>query len=73
MCRCRPEIFAVPDEAGGGCAAAAGDGGEQWGDRSSTRRMPRIVAGLLEAVPGLTIVHQTGVRRLGGDAGGVCG
>ena len=60
----RPEIFEVPARPVGGTAlrllVTAGSNGAQVFNET----MPKIVSPLLEAVPGLTIVHQSGVRRL---------
>ena len=47
-------------------------GGSQ-GARVFNETMPKIVAELLEAVPGLTIVHQAGARQVETTRGGVRG
>src|ERR1700722_10209017 len=60
----RPEIFEIHARPSGNTAprllVTAGSNGAQVFNET----MPRIVKALLEAVPGLTIVHQSGVRRL---------
>jgi UDP-N-acetylglucosamine--N-acetylmuramyl-(pentapeptide) pyrophosphoryl-undecaprenol N-acetylglucosamine transferase len=59
----RPEIFGLPArpvEAAPRLLVTAGSNGALVFNQT----MPRIVVGLLEEVPGLTIVHQAGVRRL---------
>jgi UDP-N-acetylglucosamine--N-acetylmuramyl-(pentapeptide) pyrophosphoryl-undecaprenol N-acetylglucosamine transferase len=63
----RAEIFALPERA---AKAADGSGlrllvtAGSNGALVFNETMPKIVAQLLEQVPGLTIVHQAGVRRL---------
>ncbi len=59
----RPEIFGLPPRPVGAAPRLLVTAGSN-GALVFNQTMPRIVAGLLEAVPGLTIVHQTGVRRL---------
>jgi len=60
----RPEIFTVPARPAGGSnlrlLVTAGSNGALVFNET----MPKIVKALLDAVPGLTIVHQAGVRRL---------
>jgi len=59
----RAEIFALPEKAAGmglRLLVTAGSNGALVFNET----MPKIVARLLDAVPGLTIVHQAGVRRL---------
>jgi UDP-N-acetylglucosamine--N-acetylmuramyl-(pentapeptide) pyrophosphoryl-undecaprenol N-acetylglucosamine transferase len=60
----RTEIFALPERAPNGTGlrllVTAGSNGALVFNET----MPKIVAQLLEDVPGLTIVHQAGVRRL---------
>ncbi len=59
----RPEIFGLPARPVGAAPRLLVTAGSN-GALVFNQTMPRIVAGLLEAVPGLTIVHQAGVRRL---------
>jgi UDP-N-acetylglucosamine--N-acetylmuramyl-(pentapeptide) pyrophosphoryl-undecaprenol N-acetylglucosamine transferase len=60
----RPEIFEVPQRPAGNSAlrllVTAGSNGALVFNET----MPKIVKPLLDSVPGLTIVHQSGVRRL---------
>lgn len=59
----RPEIFALPERPAGApprLLVTAGSNGAQVFNET----LPQIVAQLLEEVPGLTIVHQAGPRRL---------
>jgi len=60
----RAKIFGIPARPIGGSAlrllVTAGSNGALVFNET----MPKIVRSLLEAVPGLTIVHQSGVRRL---------
>jgi UDP-N-acetylglucosamine--N-acetylmuramyl-(pentapeptide) pyrophosphoryl-undecaprenol N-acetylglucosamine transferase len=59
----RPEIFALPPRPTGAAPrllVTAGSNGAQVFNET----MPLIVARLLEEVPGLTVVHQSGPRRL---------
>jgi UDP-N-acetylglucosamine--N-acetylmuramyl-(pentapeptide) pyrophosphoryl-undecaprenol N-acetylglucosamine transferase len=59
----RPEIFAIqprPQEAAPRLLVTAGSNGALVFNET----LPKIVAQLLETVPGLTIVHQSGPRRL---------
>jgi len=58
----REEIFAVPTRSEGVPPRLLVFAGSQ-GARVFNEMLPRIVRGLLEAVPGLTIVHQSGVRH----------
>ena len=59
----RPEIFGLPVRPVGVAPRLLVTAGSN-GALVFNQTMPRIVAELLEAVPGLTIVHQAGVRRL---------
>ena len=59
----RPEIFRLAPRPVGAAPRLLVTAGSN-GALVFNQTMPRIVAGLLEAVPGLTIVHQAGVRRL---------
>jgi UDP-N-acetylglucosamine--N-acetylmuramyl-(pentapeptide) pyrophosphoryl-undecaprenol N-acetylglucosamine transferase len=59
----RPEIFGLPARPMGAAPRLLVTAGSN-GALVFNQTMPRIVAGLLEEVPGLTIVHQAGVRRL---------
>ena len=59
----RPEIFALPPRPAGAAPrllVTAGSNGAQVFNET----MPQIAAQLLADVPGLTIVHQSGARRL---------
>ena len=60
----RPEIFEIPRRPAGAqnlrLLVTAGSNGALVFNET----MPKIVQQLLDAVPGLTIVHQSGVRRL---------
>jgi UDP-N-acetylglucosamine--N-acetylmuramyl-(pentapeptide) pyrophosphoryl-undecaprenol N-acetylglucosamine transferase len=60
----RPEIFEIParpaENSNLRLLVTAGSNGAQIFNET----MPKIVKALLKAVPGLTIVHQSGVRRL---------
>jgi len=60
----RPEIFEIPARPVGErdlrLLVTAGSNGAQVFNET----MPRIVHALLDAMPGLTIMHQSGVRRL---------
>jgi UDP-N-acetylglucosamine--N-acetylmuramyl-(pentapeptide) pyrophosphoryl-undecaprenol N-acetylglucosamine transferase len=59
----RPEIFDIAPRAAGAALRLLVTAGSQ-GAQVFNQTMPRIVARLLEQVPGLTIVHQAGVRHL---------
>lgn len=59
----RPEIFALPVRAAGAAPRLLVTAGSN-GALVFNETMPLIVAGLLEEVPGLTIVHQSGPRKL---------
>ena len=59
----RPEIFTLPERAVGAAPRLLVTAGSN-GALVFNETMPLIVARLLEAVPGLTIVHQSGPRRL---------
>ena len=59
----RPGIFGLPPRPVGAAPRLLVTAGSN-GALVFNQTMPRIVAGLLEVVPGLTIVHQAGVRRL---------
>ncbi|HVZ84249.1 MAG TPA: undecaprenyldiphospho-muramoylpentapeptide beta-N-acetylglucosaminyltransferase [Terracidiphilus sp.] len=56
----RPEFFSVPEHAGPPHLLVFG--GSQ-GARVFNQTMPRIVAALLDAIPGLTVLHQCGARH----------
>ncbi|WP_103932684.1 undecaprenyldiphospho-muramoylpentapeptide beta-N-acetylglucosaminyltransferase [Bryocella elongata] len=59
----RPEIFAVTSKGAGEAPrllVTAGSNGAQVFNET----LPKIALRLMEAVPGLTIVHQSGVRQL---------
>ena len=59
----RPEIFELPPRPAGAAPrllVTAGSNGAQVFNET----MPRIAAQLLEDIPGLTVVHQSGPRRL---------
>ncbi len=58
----RKEFFALRPRAGGGTPHLLVFGGSQ-GALVFNTMMPRIAAALLEAVPGLTILHQAGARH----------
>jgi UDP-N-acetylglucosamine--N-acetylmuramyl-(pentapeptide) pyrophosphoryl-undecaprenol N-acetylglucosamine transferase len=58
----REEIFSVPERPEGAAPRLLIFAGSQ-GARVFNEMMPRIVRGLLETVPGLTIVHQSGGRH----------
>jgi len=59
----RAEIFEIPARAHGDVPRLLVTAGSN-GALVFNETMPKIVRALLEAVPGLTIVHQSGVRRL---------
>jgi UDP-N-acetylglucosamine--N-acetylmuramyl-(pentapeptide) pyrophosphoryl-undecaprenol N-acetylglucosamine transferase len=59
----RPEIFALPLRPAGAPPRLLVTAGSN-GALVFNETMPKIVAQLLDEVPGLTIVHQSGVRRL---------
>ena len=59
----RPEIFALPPRPAGAPPRLLVTAGSN-GALVFNETMPKIVAQLLDEVPGLTIVHQAGVRRL---------
>ena len=59
----RPEIFELPTRAVGAAPRLLVTAGSN-GALVFNETMPQIVARLLDEVPGLTIVHQSGVRRL---------
>ena len=59
----RAEIFELPDKAPGASSRLLVTAGSN-GALVFNETMPKIVARLLDVVPGLTIVHQAGVRRL---------
>lgn len=58
----RPEFFALPPRAAGSRPHLLVFGGSQ-GARALNDRMPQILVRLLEAVPGLTVLHQAGARH----------
>jgi UDP-N-acetylglucosamine--N-acetylmuramyl-(pentapeptide) pyrophosphoryl-undecaprenol N-acetylglucosamine transferase len=57
----RPEFFALPAPMGAPHLLVFG--GSQ-GARLFNTNMPRIIKPLLDAVPGLTVLHQSGLRNL---------
>ena len=59
----RPEFFRLPSRAADAPPQLLVFGGSQ-GARVLNRMMPQIAEKLLEAVPGLTILHQSGARHL---------
>ena len=59
----RPEIFELPARAAGAAPRLLVTAGSN-GALVFNETMPKIVARLLDEVPGLTVVHQSGVRRL---------
>jgi UDP-N-acetylglucosamine--N-acetylmuramyl-(pentapeptide) pyrophosphoryl-undecaprenol N-acetylglucosamine transferase len=59
----RPEIFDIPARVHGEAPRLLVTAGSN-GALVFNETMPKIAKPLLEAVPGLTIVHQSGVRRL---------
>jgi UDP-N-acetylglucosamine--N-acetylmuramyl-(pentapeptide) pyrophosphoryl-undecaprenol N-acetylglucosamine transferase len=58
----RAEFFALPPRASGSAPRLLIMGGSQ-GARALNQRMPEIARALLDAVPGLTILHQAGARH----------
>jgi UDP-N-acetylglucosamine--N-acetylmuramyl-(pentapeptide) pyrophosphoryl-undecaprenol N-acetylglucosamine transferase len=58
----RPEFFALPPRPLEGPLRLLVMGGSQ-GARALNQRMPEIAKPLLDAVPGLTILHQAGARN----------
>jgi UDP-N-acetylglucosamine--N-acetylmuramyl-(pentapeptide) pyrophosphoryl-undecaprenol N-acetylglucosamine transferase len=58
----RPEFFAIAERPVGGTLRLLVFGGSQ-GARALNEVMPKIAGRLLEGVPGLEIVHQTGGRH----------
>ena len=58
----RTEFFAIPPRVVGNQPHLLVFGGSQ-GARALNERMPQIVVRLLDAVPGLTILHQAGARH----------
>jgi UDP-N-acetylglucosamine--N-acetylmuramyl-(pentapeptide) pyrophosphoryl-undecaprenol N-acetylglucosamine transferase len=59
----RPEIFEIPARPAGSAIRLLVTAGSN-GALVFNETMPKILKQLLEAVPGLTIVHQAGARRL---------
>jgi len=59
----RPEIFAVAEKAVGSAPRLLVTAGSN-GALVFNETMPKILARLLDAIPGLTIVHQSGPKRL---------
>ena len=59
----RAEFFCPPAPRTGNPAPFAGDGREPGRTGTENQRMPEIAATLLDAVPGLTILHQAGARH----------
>lgn len=60
----RREFFSLTARPAGAAPHLLVFGGSQ-GARSLNRMMPKIAADLLQAVPGLTILHQAGARHAG--------
>jgi UDP-N-acetylglucosamine--N-acetylmuramyl-(pentapeptide) pyrophosphoryl-undecaprenol N-acetylglucosamine transferase len=58
----RGEFFALPARPAGSTPRLLVMGGSQ-GARALNQRMPEIAKALLDAVPGLTILHQAGARH----------
>jgi len=58
----RGEFFALPSRPAGSAPHLLVMGGSQ-GARALNQRMPEIAKALLDAVPGLTILHQAGARH----------
>jgi UDP-N-acetylglucosamine--N-acetylmuramyl-(pentapeptide) pyrophosphoryl-undecaprenol N-acetylglucosamine transferase len=58
----RTEFFALPPRTEGSAPRLLVMGGSQ-GARALNQKMPEIAQALLEAVPGLTILHQAGARH----------
>jgi len=58
----RPDFFALPSRAANAPPHLLVFGGSQ-GARALNERVPQVLVGLLEAVPGLTILHQAGARH----------
>jgi UDP-N-acetylglucosamine--N-acetylmuramyl-(pentapeptide) pyrophosphoryl-undecaprenol N-acetylglucosamine transferase len=58
----RGEFFALPARPAGSAPRLLVMGGSQ-GARALNQRMPEIVKALLDAVPGLTVLHQAGARH----------
>jgi UDP-N-acetylglucosamine--N-acetylmuramyl-(pentapeptide) pyrophosphoryl-undecaprenol N-acetylglucosamine transferase len=58
----RPDFFALPSRAANAPPHLLVFGGSQ-GARALNERVPQILVGLLEAVPGFTILHQAGARH----------
>ncbi len=59
----RAEFFALPSKLAGTAPRLLVFGGSQ-GARALNQKMPKIAKALLEAVPGLTILHQAGARHV---------
>ncbi len=59
----RAEFFALPPKLAGAAPRLLVFGGSQ-GARALNQKMPKIAKALLEAVPGLTILHQAGARHV---------
>jgi UDP-N-acetylglucosamine--N-acetylmuramyl-(pentapeptide) pyrophosphoryl-undecaprenol N-acetylglucosamine transferase len=58
----RGDFFALPARPAGSAPRLLVMGGSQ-GARALNQRMPEVVKALLDAVPGLTILHQAGARH----------
>ncbi len=58
----RAEFFALPPRPPGSAPRLLVMGGSQ-GARALNQRMPEVARALLDAVPGLTILHQAGARH----------
>ena len=60
----RAEFFALPSKSPGSAPRLLVFGGSQ-GARALNQTLPKIAKALLEALPGLTILHQAGPRHVG--------
>ena len=58
----RPEFFAIPPRGSDAAPRLLVFGGSQ-GAEALNRAMPKVIATLLEQVPGLTVLHQAGARH----------
>ena len=58
----RPEFFSLPERAPESAPRLLVFGGSQ-GAQALNRAMPAVIARLLAAVPGLTVMHQAGARH----------
>ncbi len=66
----RPEFFSLEPPTGAPHLLIFG--GSQ-GARLFNMHLPHIIRSLLEAVPGLTVLHQSGIAPRRGDRSGLCG